>query len=116
MGITDHTTTSSLPLLNKTSTYLESLKNKFADYDKTSNKSATESATSYFQTAMDRASDLVEQLKNASEDVRTDGNNVSDSAVESAKHTMDQANAALDDLGNRHNRTINGCVTRSIQT
>ncbi|CAH0481167.1 unnamed protein product [Peronospora belbahrii] len=113
MGISDHTPTKSSRTTqeevsklqelmksgaNDAATYLESLKNKFADYDKSHN-SPKDSATSYFQAAMDRAHASVEMLKNAGENVRADGNSVSDSVVDSAKRAMDQTGSALDDLG-----------------
>ncbi|CAH0522600.1 unnamed protein product [Peronospora belbahrii] len=113
MGISDHTPTKSSRTTqeevsklqelmksgaNDAATYLESLKNKFADYDKSHN-SPKDSATSYFQAAMDRAHASVEMLKNAGENVRADGNSVSDSVVDSAKRAVDQTGSALDDLG-----------------
>lgn len=110
MTVVDHTTKSStqeefakLQELMKSgateaSSYLASLKRKFAEYD-TSHKASTDTATSYFQAAMDRASGLVDDLKTGAEDVRADGNDVSDSVVASAKHKMDQVGSALDDLG-----------------
>ncbi|KAE9340788.1 hypothetical protein PF008_g10945 [Phytophthora fragariae] len=78
--------------------YLDSLKSKFTDYDN-SHKSSKETATSYFQAAMDRARASVEQLKSTGEDIRTDGNDASDSVVDSATRSMDQAGSALDYLG-----------------
>ncbi|KAG6613755.1 Anaphase spindle elongation protein 1 [Phytophthora cinnamomi] len=78
--------------------YLDSLKSKFTDYDN-SNKSSKETATSYFQAAMNRARASVDQLRRTGEDIRTDGNSASDAVVDSVKRSMDQAGSALDNLG-----------------
>ncbi|POM80420.1 Hypothetical protein PHPALM_1748 [Phytophthora palmivora] len=83
---------------NEASSYLDSLKSKFTDYDN-SHKSSKDTATSYFQSAMDGARASVDQLKRSSEDIRASGNNASDAVVESAKRSMDQAGSALDNLG-----------------
>ncbi|KAG7377861.1 hypothetical protein PHYPSEUDO_010911 [Phytophthora pseudosyringae] len=83
---------------NEASSYLDSLKAKFTDYD-SSHKSSKESASTYFQTAMDRARASVDEFKRSGEDVRKSGNNASDTVVDTAKRSMDQAGSALDDLG-----------------
>ncbi|ETP35796.1 hypothetical protein F442_16126 [Phytophthora nicotianae P10297] len=113
---------------NEASSYLDGLKAKFTDYD-TSHKSSKETATSYFQSAMDRARAAVDEFRRSGEEVRKDGNNVSDSVVDAAKRSMEQVGTALDNLGksaqayDRHvrdsinasaeNAKENGCSTLS---
>ncbi|ETN03271.1 hypothetical protein PPTG_16306 [Phytophthora nicotianae INRA-310] len=84
---------------NEATNYLDSLKSKFTDYDN-SHTSSKEKASSYFESAMDRARKSVDDFKQKSEEVRRQGNNASDSAVDAAKRSMEQANSSLDDLGN----------------
>lgn len=77
--------------------YLSSLKNKFTDYDNSHKNSQT--ATSWFQSAMDRASSSVDQLRKSAEGFRADANSASDSFVKSAQGSVEQARSALEDLG-----------------
>jgi len=77
------------------SSYLDSLTAKFTDYDN-AHKSSKDTATSYFQSAMDQARASIEQLKKAGEGVRSDG---TDSAVNTAKGSVDKAGIAFDNLG-----------------
>ncbi|KAG2759848.1 hypothetical protein PC129_g7336 [Phytophthora cactorum] len=103
---------------NEASSYLDSLKSKFTDYDN-SHTSSKETASSYFQSAMDRARAAVDEFRKSGEDVRKDGNNVSDSAVDAAKRSMEQVGSAFDNLGKSaqaYDRHVRDSINSNVDT
>ncbi|RLN59601.1 hypothetical protein BBJ28_00013501 [Nothophytophthora sp. Chile5] len=77
--------------------YLDSLKTRLTDFD--NSHQFSETASSYFQTAMDNANASVAQLKEAGDNMKTKSDNASETVVASANSSLEQAYAALSELG-----------------
>ncbi|RLN72056.1 hypothetical protein BBJ28_00019920 [Nothophytophthora sp. Chile5] len=93
--------------------YLDSLKTKLTEFD--NSHQLSETASSYFQTAMDNANASVAELKKVGDSMKTKSDNASEAVVASANSSLEQAYAALSEL-NKSAQAYDDKVRTSINS
>lgn len=85
--------------VNETTSYLGQVKKNVQEFD--AQNQFTQTAQSYLEVGIDKATASVEQLKDAGSNLRAHANDASDETMEAARKSLEQVKHALDTLRNQ---------------
>ncbi|KAI9914779.1 hypothetical protein PsorP6_007648 [Peronosclerospora sorghi] len=101
----------------ETKTYLDSLKEKLAEYD--AHYNVSETASSYLQAAIERTHKSVDELKELGETLKEKSKSTSEPVIDAAKTSFNKVQEALDALkerGHSYDENFRASITNSVDS